>query len=85
LLFSAKDLVADDDSQTVDERILTPEAQTALGVMYQNDQGVPLNYDEAGKWFRKAADQGFTLAQSTLSTMCATQTAQACLGIMPKR
>jgi hypothetical protein len=32
-------------------------AQYALGVMYDNGQGVQQNYAEAAKWYRKAADQ----------------------------
>ena len=33
-------------------------AQFNLGVMYAEGQGVPQNYAEAVKWYRKAADQG---------------------------
>ena len=34
------------------------KAQNNLGVMYAQGLGVPLDYAEAAKWFRKAADQG---------------------------
>ena len=39
--------------------------------MYDRGQGVPQNYAEAVKWYRKAADQGEALAQSTLGFMYA--------------
>ena len=32
--------------------------QYNLGVMYLNGQGVPQDYAEAAKWYRKAAEQG---------------------------
>jgi hypothetical protein len=35
-----------------------PEAQFNLGLMYENGQGVPQDYAEALKWYRKAAEQG---------------------------
>ena len=34
------------------------EAQLRLGIMYSKGKGVPQDYKEAAKWFRKAADQG---------------------------
>ena len=33
-------------------------AQANLGIMYLKGDGVEQNYVEAGKWLRKAADQG---------------------------
>ncbi len=33
-------------------------AQSYLGFMYDNGQGVPQDYAEAAKWYRKAAEQG---------------------------
>jgi TPR repeat protein len=44
-------------------------AQTNLGVMYSNGQGVPQSYAEALKWFRKAASQGDAAAQFNLGFM----------------
>jgi hypothetical protein len=44
-------------------------AQTNLGVMYGDGQGVPQNYTEALNWFRKAADQGDAGAQYNLGIM----------------
>jgi len=38
------------------------EAQYNLGVRYANGEGVPEDYKEAVKWFRKAAEQGFAAA-----------------------
>ena len=35
-----------------------PEAQFNLGLMYDKGQGVPQDYAEAVKWYRKAAEQG---------------------------
>jgi len=35
-----------------------PEAQLNLGLMYEKGQGVPQDYAEALKWYRKAAEQG---------------------------
>ena len=44
-------------------------AQTNLGLMYYNGQGVPQDYAEAMKWFRLAADQGYGAAQDNLGLM----------------
>jgi TPR repeat protein len=37
--------------------------------MYEYGQGVPQDYAEAVKWFRKAADQGYASALSNLGRM----------------
>jgi TPR repeat protein len=42
------------------------EAQYFLGLKYDQGQGVPQNYVEAVKWFRKAAEQGLAEAQFAL-------------------
>jgi uncharacterized protein len=42
------------------------EAQNNLGLMYVKGNGVPQDYAEAAKWFRKAAEQGFAPAQYNL-------------------
>jgi len=42
------------------------EAQYFLGLKYDQGQGVPQNYAEAVKWFRKAAEQGLADAQFAL-------------------
>jgi TPR repeat protein len=39
--------------------------------MYAKGQGVPVNYVEALKWFRLAADQGVASAQNNLGLMYA--------------
>ena len=44
-------------------------AQHAVGVMYENGDGVPENDAEAVKWYRKAADQGLANAQHNLGIM----------------
>ena len=46
-------------------------AQSNLGVMYANGQGVPQDYAEAVKWYRKAAEQGDAAAQYNLGLMYA--------------
>ena len=44
-------------------------AQSWLGVMYRDGQGVPQDYAQAVSWYRKAADQGYALAQFNLGIM----------------
>ena len=45
------------------------QAQTNLGWLYQNGEGVAKSDSEAARWYRKAADQGNTTAQFNLATM----------------
>jgi TPR repeat protein len=45
-------------------------AQNKLGNMYTKGEGVPQDYAEAVKWYRKAADQGYAAAQFNLGFMC---------------
>lgn len=42
------------------------DAQQLLGDMYLQGHGVPLDYDESAKWYRKAAEQGRVAAQNNL-------------------
>ena len=42
------------------------QAQCYLGVCFQNGQGVPQDYHEAVKWFRKSAEQNDPVAQCYL-------------------
>ena len=42
------------------------EAQFGLGWCYENGKGVDQSYEEAVKWYRKAAEQGFRYAQFSL-------------------
>ena len=44
-------------------------AQTSLGAMYYNGQGVQQDYAEATKWLRKAAERGYAPAQAYLGIM----------------
>jgi hypothetical protein len=46
-----------------------PLAQEWLGKMYYLGNGVPQNYVEAVKWYRKAAEQGHAESQLLLGTM----------------
>jgi len=43
-----------------------PDAQTNLGLMYTNGQGIERDFGEALKWFHKAAEQGNAEAQNSL-------------------
>jgi len=43
--------------------------QTLLGTKYLNGEEVPQDFEEALKWFRKAADQGEVFAQNQLGLM----------------
>ena len=45
-------------------------AQTVLGLMYADGEGVPENDAEAVRWFRLAAEQGTARAQFNLGVMC---------------
>ena len=45
------------------------DAQTNLGVMYANGQGVPQHDVEAVKWYKLAAEQGYAMAQFNLGSM----------------
>ena len=45
------------------------DAQSKLGVMYDNGRGVPKDDKEAVRWYRMAAEQGNADAQSKLGAM----------------
>jgi TPR repeat protein len=45
------------------------KSQYYMGLMYDNEQGVPRDYKEAVKWYRLAAEQGFSDAQYLLGVM----------------
>ena len=45
------------------------EAQARLGYMYFHGQGVPQDYSEAVRWYRRAADQGDAKGQDGLAFM----------------
>ena len=44
-------------------------AQSNLGLMYANGEGVTQDYKEAVKWYQLAAAQGYTAAQFNLGFM----------------
>ena len=46
-------------------------AQTVLGLMYANGEGIPEDYIQAAYWWRKAAEQGDATAQFNLGVMYA--------------
>jgi TPR repeat protein len=61
---------------TTEARLLRPLAeegdalaQSLLGLLYKNGEGVPVDYVQAIQWFRKAADQGNASAQFFLGSM----------------
>jgi TPR repeat protein len=47
------------------------DAQSAVGFMYFNGQGVQQDYVQAAAWYRRAARQGNALAQNNLALMYA--------------
>ena len=68
LFASAAPVWGDDQATSVDsirERAAQGDAaaQNILGAMYHDGQGVPQNYAEAFKWYRRAAAQGDAAAQ----------------------
>ena len=48
-----------------------PEAQSDLGLLYLEGQGITQDDPEAVRWFRLAAEQGHAVAQSNLGMMYA--------------
>lgn len=44
-------------------------SQYSLGWMYHHGEGVPVDLEEAAKWYRKAADQNHLSAQNNLAYM----------------
>ncbi|KAF9145340.1 hypothetical protein BGX30_009350 [Mortierella sp. GBA39] len=44
-------------------------ARYNIGVLYEQGQGVPLDYSQAMVWFRKAADQGLSQAQCHIGVL----------------
>lgn len=46
-----------------------PGAQEALGNRYEKGNGVTQDYAEAAKWYRMAAEQGFTKAEAELGIL----------------
>jgi Sel1 repeat len=47
------------------------KAQIDLGNKYKEGHGVPQDYAEATRWYRKAADQGYAIAQNNLQKLAA--------------
>jgi TPR repeat protein len=43
-----------------------PQAQNAIGELYEGGHGVPEDFADAAVWYRESADQGFARAQSNL-------------------
>ncbi|WP_295388321.1 tetratricopeptide repeat protein, partial [Thiolapillus sp.] len=46
-----------------------PMPSSCLGVMYAEGQGVRQDLKEAVKWYRRAAEQGYALAQYNLGVI----------------
>ncbi|MEL6718348.1 MAG: toll/interleukin-1 receptor domain-containing protein, partial [Bacteroidota bacterium] len=49
-----------------EEEAFSAKAQVHLGYMYDKGKGVVQNYEEAAKWYRKAADRGYNIGQFNL-------------------
>ena len=47
------------------------ESENNLGFMYENGIGIAQSVEEAAKWYKKAAEQGFVHAQYSLGTLYA--------------
>ena len=47
------------------------DAQSSIGVLYENGQGVSQDYAEAMRWFQKAAKQGNAVAQFNIGVLYA--------------
>jgi hypothetical protein len=45
------------------------DAQNSVGLMFANGKGLPLDYEQAAEWYRKAASQGLAAAQYNLGVM----------------
>ena len=45
------------------------QAQSNLGILYRDGEGVPQDFEEAARWSRKAAAQGDADAQNNLGVM----------------
>jgi TPR repeat protein len=67
--------VANDDASPVELHRLAEhgdtDAQSRLGALYYNGEGVPQDYAAAAKWFRLAAEQGNPEAQNNLGMLYA--------------
>ena len=68
-------LAVGQDSSLLETRRLAEQgdalAQSNLGVMYDNGEGVPEDDAEAVRWYRMAAEQGNASAQNNLGVMYA--------------
>ena len=58
------------------------DIQFSIGVVHYSGKGVPQDYAEAARWFRKAADQG--VAMHNLSSAACTSTAKGFRRTTPK-
>lgn len=45
-----------------------PDIQYLLGFMFLHGEGIPIDYDQAHRWFHRSADQGNKIAQRLLGT-----------------
>jgi TPR repeat protein len=50
-----------------DDSALSPFTKSYLGTLYEKGLGVPQDYVEAASWYRKASDQGNSMAQFSLA------------------
>ena len=57
------------ETQLLAEWVGSPEEQFKLGNVYYRGDGVPKDYAQAVKWFRKAADQGLAESQNMMGVV----------------
>ncbi len=57
------------ETQLLAEWVGLPDQQHSLATTYYQGDGVPRDYTEAAKWYRKAADQGLAESQYMLGVM----------------
>ena len=67
-------LASANDAEAIDSLLRAAEAgcvraQTLLGWAYQNGQGVPVDYEQAAHWYRRAASHGDSCAMANLGVM----------------
>ena len=54
-----------------DQQAGNPQAQTSLGVLYAEGQGVAADDAKAAEWLQRAAEQGHAPAQANLASLYA--------------
>ena len=50
---------------------ITKDLTRVMSRIYHHDQGVPQDFEQAAVWYRRAAEQGYARAQSSLGALYA--------------